>query len=255
MKIENSVFLVTGAGSGLGAGTARMLVAQGGKVLLVDRNPELGEALAHELGAAAAFAQADVANEEEAAKAVSVALSHFGKLDALINSVVVVPAEKMMGRDGPHRLESFSRTVRVNLVGTFNMLRLVAAELVHNTPDADGERGVIINTASVAAFEGQIGQAAFSASMAGIVGLTLPVARELAQSGVRVMSIAPGMMETTMMSSLPEEVQTSLGKVVPFPARLGKAQEFAALVCHIVQNSYLNGEVIRLDGALRMSAR
>lgn len=255
MKIENSVFLVTGAGSGLGAGTARMLVAQGGKVLLVDRNPELGEALAHELGAAAAFAQADVANEEEAAKAVSVALSHFGKLDALINSVVVVPAEKMIGRDGPHRLESFSRTVRVNLVGTFNMLRLVAAELVHNTPDADGERGVIINTASVAAFEGQIGQAAFSASMAGIVGLTLPVARELAQSGVRVMSIAPGMMETTMMSSLPEEVQTSLGKVVPFPARLGKAQEFAALVCHIVQNSYLNGEVIRLDGALRMSAR
>ena len=255
MKIENSVFLVTGAGSGLGAGTARMLVAQGGKVLLVDRNPELGEALAHELGAAAAFAQADVANEEEAAKAVSVALSHFGKLDALINSVVVVPAEKMIGRDGPHRLESFSRTVRVNLVGTFNMLRLVAAELVHNTPDDDGERGVIINTASVAAFEGQIGQAAFSASMAGIVGLTLPVARELAQSGVRVMSIAPGMMETTMMSSLPEEVQTSLGKVVPFPARLGKAQEFAALVCHIVQNSYLNGEVIRLDGALRMSAR
>ncbi|MBR4878098.1 MAG: SDR family NAD(P)-dependent oxidoreductase, partial [Rhodocyclaceae bacterium] len=190
-----------------------------------------------------------------AAKAVSVALSHFGKLDALINSVVVVPAEKMIGRDGPHRLESFSRTVRVNLVGTFNMLRLVAAELVHNTPDADGERGVIINTASVAAFEGQIGQAGFAASMAGIVGLTLPVARELAQSGVRVMSIAPGMMETTMMSSLPEEVQTSLGKVVPFPARLGKAQEFAALVCHIVQNSYLNGEVIRLDGALRMSAR
>ena len=255
MKIENSVFLVTGAGSGLGAGTARMLVAQGGKVLLVDRNPELGEALAHELGAAAAFAQADVANEEEAAKAVSVALSHFGKLNALVNSVVVVPAEKMIGRDGPHRLESFSRTVRVNLVGTFNMLRLVAAELVHNTPDADGERGVIINTASVAAFEGQIGQAAFSASMAGIVGLTLPVARELAQSGVRVMSIAPGMMETTMMSNLPAEVQTSLGKVVPFPARLGKAQEFAALVCHIVQNSYLNGEVIRLDGALRMSAR
>ncbi|MBR4876102.1 MAG: SDR family NAD(P)-dependent oxidoreductase [Rhodocyclaceae bacterium] len=255
MKIENSVFLVTGAGSGLGAGTARMLVAQGGKVLLVDRNPELGEALAQELGASAAFTQADVTSEEEAAKAVSVALSHFGKLNALINSVVVVPAEKMIGRDGPHRLESFSRTVRVNLVGTFNMLRLVAAELVHNTPDDDGERGVIINTASVAAFEGQIGQAGFAASMAGIVGLTLPVARELAQSGVRVMSIAPGMMETTMMSNLPAEVQTSLGKVVPFPARLGKAQEFAALVCHIVQNSYLNGEVIRLDGALRMSAR
>lgn len=255
MKIKDSVFLVTGAGSGLGAGTARMLVAQGGKVLLVDRNPELGEALAQELGASAAFTQADVTSEEEAAKAVSVALSHFGKLNALINSVVVVPAEKMIGRDGPHRLESFSRTVRVNLVGTFNMLRLVAAELVHNTSDEDGERGVIINTASVAAFEGQIGQAGFAASMAGIVGLTLPVARELAQSGVRVMSIAPGMMETTMMSNLPAEVQTSLGKVVPFPARLGKAQEFAALVCHIVQNSYLNGEVIRLDGALRMSAR
>ena len=255
MKIKDSVFLVTGAGSGLGAGTARMLVAQGGKVLLVDRNPELGEALAQELGASAAFTQADVTSEEEAAKAVSVALSHFGKLNALINSVVVVPAEKMIGRDGPHRLESFSRTVRVNLIGTFNMLRLVAAELVHNTPDEDGERGVIINTASVAAFEGQIGQAGFAASMAGIVGLTLPVARELAQSGVRVMSIAPGMMETTMMSNLPAEVQTSLGKVVPFPARLGKAQEFAALVCHIVQNSYLNGEVIRLDGALRMSAR
>ena len=255
MKIENSVFLVTGAGSGLGAATARMLAARGAKVLLVDRNRELGEAVCKELGEAAAFTQADVSDTAQATKAVSVALSHFGRLDGLVNCVVVVPAEKIVGRDGPHRLDTFSRTLSVNLIGSFNMLRLVAAELAHNTPDEDGERGVIINTASVAAFEGQIGQAGFAASMAGIVGMTLPAVRELAHSGVRVMTIAPGIMETTMLSSFPEQVQTSLGKKVPFPARIGKAQEYAALVCHIVQNSYLNGTVIRLDGALRMGMR
>lgn len=255
MKIENSVFLVTGAGSGLGAATARMLSENGGKVVLVDLNREAGEALAAELGANAVFVQTDVTDGAAADAVVATAQAKFGALHGLVNCAGVAPAEKVVGRDGPHRLESFTKTITINLIGSFNMLRVAAAAMVHNTPMEDGERGVIINTASVAAFEGQIGQAGYAASKAGIVGMTLPIARELAHTGVRVMTIAPGIMETPMLTGMPQEVQASLGKMVPFPSRLGKPAEYAGLVCHIVQNRYLNGEVIRLDGAIRMAAR
>jgi NAD(P)-dependent dehydrogenase (short-subunit alcohol dehydrogenase family) len=255
MKIENSVFVVTGGGSGLGAATARMLVEAGGKVVLADVNREAGEQLGRELGASAVFVATDVTDEASARAAVDRAVGDFGGLHGLINCAGVAPAEKVVGRDGPHRLDSFARTVEVNLIGTFNMMRLAADVMAKAAPNDEGERGVIVNTASVAAYDGQIGQAAYAASKAGIVGLTLPVARELARSGVRVMTIAPGIMETPMLMGMPREVQDSLGKMVPFPSRLGRPSEFAALVRHILENAYLNGEVIRLDGAIRMAPK
>ena len=255
MKIENKVFVVTGGGSGLGAATARMLVAAGGRVVLADVNEEAGAQLAGELGAAAAFVRTDVTDEASAKAAIERAVSGFGGLHGLINCAGIAPAEKVVGREGAHRLESFARTVSVNLVGTFNMMRLAAEVMNRAEADEGGERGVIVSTASVAAYDGQIGQAAYAASKAGIVGLTLPVARELARSGIRVMTVAPGIMETPMLMGMPQEVQDSLGRMVPFPSRLGKPAEFAALVRHIVENSYLNGEVIRLDGAIRMAAK
>ncbi|BAL25511.1 3-hydroxyacyl-CoA dehydrogenase [Azoarcus sp. KH32C] len=255
MKIENSVFVVTGGGSGLGAATARMLVAGGAKVVLADVNREAGETLAAELGPAAAFVATDVTNEESAKAAIDRAVSGFGGLNGLVNCAGIAPAEKVVGREGPHRLESFARTVSVNLVGSFNMLRLAADVMTKATPNEEGERGVIVNTASVAAYDGQIGQAAYAASKAGIVGLTLPVAREMARFGVRVMTIAPGIMETPMLMGMPQEVQDSLGKTVPFPSRMGRPAEYAALVRHIIENAYLNGETIRLDGAIRMTAK
>lgn len=255
MKIENSVFVVTGGGSGLGAATGRMLVEAGGRVVLADVNREAGEKVAAELGASAVFVETDVTDEASARAAIARAVEGFGGLHGLVNCAGVAPAEKVVGREGPHRLESFSRTVAINLIGTFNMIRLAAEAMSKAEPNEGGERGVIVSTASVAAYDGQVGQAGYAASKAGIVGLTLPVARELARSGIRVMTIAPGIMETPMLMGMPQEVQDSLGKMVPFPSRLGRPAEFAALVRHIVENAYLNGEVIRLDGAIRMAAK
>lgn len=255
MKIENSVFVVTGGGSGLGAATARMLVEGGGRVVLADVNRDTGEAIAAELGEAAAFVTTDVTDESSAKAAIDRAVSGFGGLQGLVNCAGIAPAEKVVGREAPHRLESFSRVVGVNLIGSFNMMRLAADVMSKAQAGDEGERGVIVSTASVAAFDGQIGQAAYAASKAGIVGLTLPVARELSRFGIRVMTIAPGIMETPMLMGMPQEVQDSLGKMVPFPSRLGRPAEFAALVRHIIENAYLNGEVIRLDGAIRMAPR
>lgn len=255
MQIKDKVFLVTGAGSGLGAATAKALAEAGAKVVLADLNREAGEKMAAELGAVAKFVETDVANEASAVNAVQTAISVFGGLHGLVNCAGVAPAEKVVGKEGPHRLESFAKVININLVGTFNMIRLAADAMMKGEPDAGGERGVIVNTASVAAYEGQLGQAAYSASKGGIVALTLPVARELARSGIRVMTIAPGIMETPMLLGMPPEVQESLGKMVPFPSRMGKPAEYAALVKHIAENSYLNGEVIRLDGAIRMGTK
>ncbi|MGE5469983.1 MAG: 3-hydroxyacyl-CoA dehydrogenase [Bacteroidota bacterium] len=255
MQIKDKVFLVTGAGSGLGAATARMLAEAGAKVILADLNREAGEQLARELGEGTRFVETDVANEASAVHAVDSAVAAFGGLHGLVNCAGVAPAEKVVGRDGPHRLASFAKVIEINLVGTFNMIRLAAEAMQKAEPDAGGERGVIVNTASVAAFDGQLGQAAYAASKGGIVALTLPVARELARNGIRVMTIAPGIMETPMLLGMPPDVQESLGKMVPFPSRMGKPAEFAALVRHIAENAYLNGEVIRLDGAIRMGAK
>ncbi|WP_205230894.1 3-hydroxyacyl-CoA dehydrogenase [Azospira oryzae] len=255
MELKESVFVVTGGGSGLGAATARMIVAGGGKVVLADVNKAAGEALAAELGANACFAETDVTNEASAKAAVELAVSTFGKLNGLVNCAGVAPAEKVLGKEGPHRLESFAKVININLVGSFNMIRLATEVMAKGEPNAQGERGVIVSTASVAAFDGQLGQAAYAASKGGVVAMTLPIARELARSGIRVMTIAPGIMETPMLMGMPQEVQDSLGKMVPFPSRMGKPAEYAALVRHIVENSYLNGEVIRLDGAIRMAAK
>lgn len=254
MQIKDRVFVVTGAGSGLGAATAEMIVAQGGKVLLADINREAGEAQAAALGAKARFVQTDVTHDESAQAAFKAA-QEMGVLRGLVSCAGVAPAEKVVGREGPHRLESFARTITINLIGTFNMLRLAADAMAKTEPEEGGERGVIVNTASIAAYDGQIAQAAYAASKGGVVALTLPVARELARSGIRVMTIAPGIMETPMLTGMPQEVQESLNKTVPFPPRMGKPAEFAALVAHIFANGYLNGEVIRMDGALRMAAK
>jgi NAD(P)-dependent dehydrogenase (short-subunit alcohol dehydrogenase family) len=255
MQIKDKVFLVTGAGSGLGAATARTLAEAGAKVVLADLNRDAGEKLAAELGNAAIFVETDVANEASATNAIQMAVSSFGGLHGLVNCAGIAPAEKVVSKEGPHRLDSFARVININLVGTFNMIRLAADAMLKGEPDAGGERGLIVNTASVAAYEGQLGQAAYAASKGGIVALTLPVARELARSGIRCVTIAPGIMETPMLLGMPPEVQDSLGKMVPFPSRMGKPAEYAALVKHIAENAYLNGEVIRLDGAIRMGTK
>ncbi|MDP3813692.1 3-hydroxyacyl-CoA dehydrogenase [Pseudomonas sp.] len=255
MQIQDRVFLLTGASSGLGLATARELIGLGGKVLLADINAEAGAARAEELGGNARFVPTDISREEDGRRAVEAALQAFGGLHGLVNCAGIAPAEKILGRNGPHGLESFSRVVGVNLIGSFNMLRLAAEAMARGEPNEEGERGVIINTASVAAFDGQIGQAAYAASKSGVVALTLPAARELARSGIRVMCIAPGIFETPMMAGMPQEVRDSLAANVPFPPRLGRPEEYAALVRHIIENSMLNGEVIRLDGALRMAAK
>jgi len=255
MQIRNHVFLVTGGASGLGAATAWLLAGEGASVVIADTNRASGEALASELGPAARFALTDVTSEQDAQAAVDLALSAFGHLHGLVNCAGVAPSEKILGREGPHRLDSFARTVNINLVGTFNMIRLAAAAIAKEAPGEDGERGLIVNTASIAAFDGQIGQAAYSASKGGVVSLTLPIARELARFGIRVVTIAPGIFDTPMMAGFSQEVQDSLAKSIPFPARLGRPAEFAALVKHICENTMLNGETIRLDGALRMAPR
>jgi NAD(P)-dependent dehydrogenase (short-subunit alcohol dehydrogenase family) len=255
MRIAEHVFIVTGGASGLGAATARMVAAGGGRVVIADVNRAAGEALAQELGAAARFVAADITEEASAQAVVAEAEAAFGGLHGLANCAGIAIGEKVLGRDGPHALASFARVIAINLVGTFNMIRLAAVAIAKSAPGADGERGVIVNTASVAAFDGQIGQAAYAASKAGVAGLTLPIARELARNGIRVVTIAPGLFETPMMAGLPAEVQASLGSAVPFPSRLGRPEEFAAMVRAICENPMLNGEVIRLDGALRMAPR
>ncbi|MCK9258130.1 MAG: 3-hydroxyacyl-CoA dehydrogenase [Azoarcus sp.] len=255
MKIENAVFVVTGGASGLGAATARMVVAGGGKVIIADIDTDGGAGLAAELGSAARFVRTDVTDASSARAAIEAATVTFGGLHGLVCCAGVAPGEKVVGREGPHSLDAFVRAVNINLIGTFNLIRLAADAMKETAPNEEGERGVIVCTASVAAFDGQIGQAAYAASKAGVVGMTLPIARELARYGIRVMTIAPGIFETPMLRGLPQAVQDSLGSVVPFPSRLGRPEEYARLVGAICDNPMLNGEVIRLDGALRMAAK
>ncbi len=255
MQIEGRVFVVTGASSGLGAAVTRMLTGQGARVVGLDLNATDGAALAAEIGSDMLFLKADVTQEADARLALTAAKETFGHIHGLVNCAGVAPGEKLLGRNGPHALESFARTVTINLIGTFNMMRLAAKAIAREEPGEDSERGVIINTASIAAFDGQIGQAAYAASKGGVAAMTLPVARELARIGIRVVTIAPGIFETPMMAGMSQEVQDALAASVPFPARLGKPAEYAALVKHICENTMLNGEVIRLDGALRMAPR
>jgi len=255
MKINQSTFLISGGGSGLGAATARMLIANGSSVVIADINKEAGEKTAAELGGKVKFAETNVCDEASVQAAVDLAISAFGGLHGAINCAGVAPGERVVGRNGPHSLANFRRAVEVNLVGTFNVIRLAAAAMSTATPNASGERGVIINTSSVASFEGQIGQAAYAASKAGVNGMTLPIAREFAKLGIRVMTIAPGIFDTPMLQGMSDEIRASLGAQIPFPSRLGRPDEYAALVKHIIENEVLNGEVIRLDGAIRMGAK
>ena len=254
MKIQGFVFVVTGAASGLGAATARHLVERGAKVVLADLNKTVGEQIAKDLGSNARFVQTDVTNEGSARQTIKTA-TDMGTFRGLVNCAGIAPAQKILGREGIHPLEDFARTISINLIGTFNMTRLAAQAMSETDALADGERGVVVMTASVAAFDGQIGQVAYSASKGGVAAMTLPMARELNRNGIRVMTIAPGIMETPMLLGMPQEVQEALGKMVPFPQRLGKPTEYAALVEHIISNTYLNGEVIRLDGAIRMAPK
>ncbi len=255
MKIAGAVALVTGGASGLGEATVRMMVAGGGKAVILDRPGSPGEEVARQLGAQALFAPADVTSAEEVQVAVARAVERFGTLHVCVNCAGVGAAMRTVTKQGPMPLEIFARVVAINLTGTFNVLRLAAAQMATNPPNDEGERGVIVNTASAAAFDGQIGQAAYSASKGGVVGMTLPIARDLAGLGIRVMTIAPGTFDTPMLAMLPEEQRRKLAAEIPFPSRLGRPAEFAALVRQIVENPVLNGETIRLDGALRMPPR
>jgi NAD(P)-dependent dehydrogenase (short-subunit alcohol dehydrogenase family) len=255
MEIKDKAFLISGGGSGLGAATARALTAAGGNVVIADINQEAGAQLAVQLGTQALFVRTDVTSAETVQAAISAANDAFGVLSGAINCAGLAIAERTVGQTGPHDLASFTKVIQVNLIGTFNVIRLAAAAMVQNEPTGGGERGVIVNTASVAAFEGQVGQAAYAASKGGVVGLTMPVARDLARDGIRVMTIAPGIFDTPMLAGLPENARLSLGQQVPFPSRLGQPSEYAALVMHIIENEMLNGEIIRLDGAIRMAPR
>jgi NAD(P)-dependent dehydrogenase (short-subunit alcohol dehydrogenase family) len=255
MQIQDHAFLVSGGSSGLGAACVRMLAGAGGHVVIADLNREAGEKLAADLGGRARFAQTDVTDEDSVRNAVATAVREFGGLHGSINCAGIGLAERVLGKNGPHDLAAFTRVIRVNLIGTFNVVRLAAAAMAAAAPGPGGERGVIVSTASVAAFEGQIGQAAYSASKGGVVSMTLPIARELARSGIRVVTVAPGIFDTPLLAGLPEPARQSLGQQVPFPPRLGRPDEFAALVRHILENEMLNGAVIRLDGALRMAPK
>ena len=252
MQIKDRVFIVTGGASGLGEGTARMLAAQGGKVVIADMQVDRGETVAREIDGV--FMRCDVTQEADGQAVVDKAVS-LGKLAGLVNCAGIAPAEKTVGKNGAHNLALFSKTITVNLIGSFNMIRLAAAAMSANEPESTGERGVIISTASVAAYDGQIGQAAYAASKGGVVGMTLPIARDLARSGIRNMTIAPGIFGTPMLFSMPQEVQDALAAGVPFPSRLGRPEDYAKLVRHILDNDMLNGEVIRLDGAIRMAPK
>lgn len=255
MDIQGKTFLISGGGSGLGAATARLLAASGGNVVIADINSETGETTTAEIGAQARFVKTNVADESNVQAAVDTAVSAFGALHGAISCAGIGVAIKTVGKDGAHSLEAFTKVINVNLIGTFNVLRLAAAQMAKQEPIFETTRGVCINTASIAAFDGQIGQAAYSASKGGIVGMTLPIARDLAQLGIRVVTIAPGLFDTPLLAGLPPQVKQALGAQVPFPSRLGDPTEYAALAKHIVENEMLNGEVIRLDGALRMPPR
>ena len=256
MDVHDKSVLVTGGASGLGRGVVERFLEGGAHVVIADRDAKKGNELVESLpGQPVEFVETDITNEPSAYKAVEMALRRNRELHVVVNCAGIAVAEKIVGKKGVHSLELFAQVIQVNLVGTFNMLRLAAEAMVHNKPGEDGERGVIVNTASAAAFEGQIGQAAYAASKGGVAGLTLPAARELARLGIRVVSIAPGLFETPLLASIPDAARQALGESIPYPSRLGNAEEFAALVQHIVENRYLNGEVIRLDGALRMAPR
>jgi NAD(P)-dependent dehydrogenase (short-subunit alcohol dehydrogenase family) len=255
MELKGSTFIVTGGASGLGEGTVKMLAAGGASVVVADVQADKGEALAKQLGAKARFVKCDVTSEAEGQAAVDAAVKNFGGLQGLVNCAGIAIAERTVKKDGPHALASFTRVININLIGSFNMIRLAAVAMAKGQPNAAGERGVIVNTASVAAYDGQIGQAAYSASKGGIVGMTLPVARDLSRDAIRVCTIAPGIFETPMLLGMPKDVQDALAKQVPFPPRLGRPSDYAALVRHIVENEMLNGEVIRLDGAIRMAPK
>lgn len=254
MQIANNTFLITGGSSGLGAACARQLVGQGAKVVLADINEDVGRAFAEELGEAAQFIRTDVTDEASVQAAVDLANAHK-TLSGVVNCAGIAIAVKVLSRRGTHPLDLFSRVINVNLVGTFNAIRLASEAMAQNEANEAGERGVVVNTASVAAFDGQIGQSAYAASKGGVVGMTLPIARELARFGIRVVTIAPGIFDTPMLAGLPEPARQSLGAQVPFPSRLGRPDEYASLMQHIIENTMLNGEVIRLDGALRMAPK
>jgi len=255
MQLKGSTFIVTGGASGLGGATVRMVVAGGGNAVIADLNDIAGQALAKELGGRAKFVRTDVTDEPSAKAAVAESLEGFGRVDGLVNCAGIVYGEKTVGKEGAHSLAGFVRTININLNGTFNMVRLAAETMAKNQPNEEGERGVIVNTASVAAFDGQMGQAAYAASKAGVAGMTLPLARDLSRNGIRVMTIAPGLFQTPMAEQVPPEIAEALAKAVPFPPRLGRPEEFASLVAEIVRNVMLNGEVIRLDGAVRMAPK
>src|SRR5208283_3557954 len=255
MNVKNSVAVVTGGASGLGEACVRNLLASGAKIAIFDFAADRGEKIAAELGKDVIFAHTDVADDAGVQAAIKKTMDAFGAIHIAINCAGGAAPMKVLSRKGPMPLAAFNRTIQINLVGTFNVIRLAVEQMVKNEPQEDGEKGVIINTASVAAFDGQIGQADYSASKGGIVGMTLPIARECAEYGIRVMTIAPGLFNTPLLQGLPEAARESLGKMVPFPQRLGYPQEYAQLVQHIIENRMLNGEVIRLDGAIRMAAK
>ena len=255
MNIQGKHFVITGGGSGLGAATAAHLIEKGASVTLVDMNVEAGQQQALDLGEKAEFVKLDVTDENAAQQFFEDVVAKHGHLHGLVNCAGIGPSAKVLGKEGIHDLAAFTKTLQINVTGTFNMLRFAAEAMSKNSIADDEDRGVIVNTASVAAFDGQIGQAAYSASKGAVVAMTLPIARELARHAIRIMTIAPGIMETPMLKGLPQNVQDALGQMVPYPSRLGRPEEFARLVAHIAENSYLNGEVIRLDGAIRMAAK
>lgn len=255
MKLNESVAVVTGGASGLGEATVRHIVASGGRAVIMDLAEERGMILENELGESVQYVHTDVTDEESVRHAIKTGVERFGKINTVVNCAGIAIAKKVLSRDGTHSLDDYAKVINVNLIGTFNVIRLAGEQMKENEANEEGERGVIINTASVAAFDGQIGQAAYSASKGGVVGMTLPIAREYASFGVRVMTIAPGLFHTPMFDSLPEEARASLGAMVPFPSRLGRPEEYAQLTASIIENPMLNGEVIRLDGAIRMQPK
>ncbi|MCP3030901.1 3-hydroxyacyl-CoA dehydrogenase [Halobacillus sp. A1] len=255
MQVNELTAVVTGGASGLGEATVRRIAAHGGRAIIADQNAAKGQALADELGSSAVFCEVDVTSEEQVKKMISFSVQQFGTINGLVNCAGIVIAEKVSGKEGAHKLGSFQKVIEVNLIGTFNMIRLITEHMQENVPNEEGERGIIINTASIAAFEGQIGQAAYSASKGGVAGMTLPISRELARYGIRVMTIAPGLFETPMFEVLPDSAKEALSQMTPFPKRLGKPDEYGRLVLSIVENPMMNGEVVRLDGAIRLQPR